>query len=126
MNGPYNADNIVAIGPKGRLEYAVRSSGRSDVKEWLIAQSNQTKASFEHLFNWLVNHGTPFPNPDHFKKIAGVDDVWEFKRKRDRIFCYKQGRHWLLTNHYAKGSSQKQTDAARQSVRIAREQIGAN
>lgn len=122
MAGPPNAENIVASGLRGTVEYAVRKNGRKEAEEWLDSQPDNIRARFDVLFNQVVMEGYPFPNEKQLKKLS--NDVYEFRRGGDRLFCVKYGRRWLLTHHYEKGHSKKhQSRAADHAYEIANEHL---
>ena len=124
MAGPPNAENIVATGPKGTVEYAVRTNGNAEAKAWLSSQSTKVRASFGVLFERLVNSGSQFSNKTQFRKLQGMDDVWEFKRGGNRLFCFQHGRRWLLTHPYKKGHSNKhQTSSGKHAITVANEHL---
>lgn len=100
MAGPSRAGRTLFDGPFGTVEYAVRSDGVTmEAKEWLEAQPKNTQASFAVLFDRLVNQGR-IHNIQHFRRLK--NDIWEFKRKGDRILCFVLGKRWLLTHRIKK------------------------
>lgn len=121
MVGKQGTDNLVISGPKGRIEYAVRANGIAEAKAWIDCQQDKVRAQFNALFYMLVNRGV-IANKKQFRKLRGMDDVWEFKRGPSRLFCVNDGSRWLLTHPYTKGHSKgHQTDAGKHAIAIARE-----
>ena len=127
MAGEPNADTFIASGFGGTVEYAVRNSGSMEAKEWLESQPAGVQSSFDHLFRYLAANGPLFPNKEQFKKVGGMEDVWEFKRGGrlgNRLFVFHHGRRWLVTHPYKKGHSKNhQTTAAKHAITIAAEQL---
>ncbi len=122
MSGPSKDENILADGPRGRVEYAFTDDGASEAKAWLDSQPLNVRAKFSVLFHRLVAH--EIHNVQQFRQYKGLDGVWEFKRDGDRIFCVQHFRRWLLTHHYGKGHSLKhQTNSAKRAIVIAHEHL---
>lgn len=92
-------DTVVVRGPARTIEYAVRSDGSMPAKEFIegLGDSNQRKLAT--LFKRMADHGT-VPNSQQFKKVR--DRVFEFKKHQMRVFCFREGDSWLLTNGYKK------------------------
>ncbi|HLJ12098.1 MAG TPA: hypothetical protein VKU82_12965 [Planctomycetaceae bacterium] len=99
MNVPSRAERTLASGPFGTVEYAVRSTGRMEAREWLESESPKVMVSFGVLFQRLVEHGRIIDDTK-FRKLD--DEVWEFKRGSHRLLCYRLGNRCLLTHRIKK------------------------
>jgi hypothetical protein len=96
------------------IEYAVRTNGSMEAKEWFEAQNDEIKAKFDHLFRKVAN-GQKIHNEQHFRKLR--KHIWEFKRDEHRLLTFQHGKGWFLTHHYPKGKRKcppKQIDRAEQ------------
>lgn len=83
-----------------------------EARDWLKSQSPKTQARFGVLFERLANGA--ILNKEQYRQLD--DEVWEFKRDGDRIFCFVVGRLRLLTHHMKK----KQQKTPRREIDRAR------
>ncbi len=108
MVWPTLQERVVDEGVFGRVEYAVRSNGRMDVKKWLLKEADAKIASgFDYYFSQTCHDGRII-NTNQFEKIQGVDGIYEFKKGAFRIFCYEHEnpdltKRWILVSVYRKG-----------------------
>jgi hypothetical protein len=93
------AERTLALGRFGTVEYAVRTDGTMEAKQWFDSQGAEVLASFGVLFQRLVDEGRIF-NKTQFRPLQ--DEVWEFKRGDHRILCYRMGNRSLLTHRIKK------------------------
>jgi Phage derived protein Gp49-like (DUF891) len=114
------ATRLLQRGPLGTVEYAIRQNEAMEAKQWLEAQLPAKQASFDHLFRVIVAHGR-ISNHVQFKQLR--NEVHEFKRGPDRIFCFKLGGRWLLTHHREKASLKNYNGDINRAMTIAAEHI---
>ena len=91
--------SIVVYGNQRTIEYAIRTNGSMPAMEFVegLSDSDQTKMAV--LFDRMAQHGNA-PNPKQFKPVRGK--IFEFKKHQIRVFCFRKGDRWLLTNGYKK------------------------
>jgi hypothetical protein len=99
-NAENDGDRQIIRGTKCAVEYAQRSNGAMEAKEWLERQKVGIQAKFDHLFRVLADTGR-ISNEEHFKHLEG--EIWEFKRDSDRILAFRERNSWYLTHHFRKG-----------------------
>lgn len=99
MGATDRSDRILASGPCGTVEYAVRLDGAQEARVWLESQPMNKQASFGVLFRRLVMEGR-IHNTRQFRRLR--DRVWEFKRGGDRLLCIQYKRQYLLTHRIPK------------------------
>jgi len=115
MNGARGAERIIlAEGRFGTVEYAARSSGAMEAREWLEAQSESTQRSFG------VREGK-IRSELQFRHLRAK--VWEFKRSAHRLFCYREGSRCLLTHYYRKGGQKTPPQQISRAEQIGEEHI---
>ena len=106
--------HVVARGPNGTVECAVRSNGSMEAREFLNnSQCKQYLASILALFQTIVNLN---PDDDEVKpKPLKKTMIHEFIKGQVRIFCYRDGSAWVLTHGDLKktrGTPQSNIDRA--------------
>lgn len=112
---------LAAAGKKCDVVYARRNDGTMEAKQWFDAQTDSIKRGFGSLIQFLADNGR-ITNEKLFKKLEGMENVWEFRKGSKRLFCVNDGNRWLLTHPYKKGHSKgHQTRAALQAITIAAE-----
>jgi hypothetical protein len=114
------ADRLLQRGPLGSVEYAIRANGAMEAREWLEKQRETTQAAFDQMFRVTVAHGR-ISNWEKFKQIR--NEVHEFKRGPDRLFCFKLGGRWLLTHHKPKASLKNYNPDIDRAITIAAEHV---
>jgi hypothetical protein len=115
------ADRLLRRGPKGSVEYAIRTNGRMEAKEWLESQSLQTQNAFAHMFRSTVEIGRIINNRQ-FKQLR--KEIYEFKRRiGQRLFCYKLGDRWLLTHYQDKSKLKDYGADIERAMQIGREHV---
>lgn len=96
MELPADAERVVASGEHGKIEFAVKPTGRMcEAWEWRQALPEKKWHQFEALFERLVENGV-IHNETQFKMLS--EDVFEFKRGGVRLLCLRTEGRYLLTN----------------------------
>lgn len=114
-----NDDILVAEGSHFAIQFAERDSGKKLAKEFWEQLDGRTQTRFLVLFQRLCDTGR-LSSPDQWRKVD--DGVREFKRSGYRIFAFRAGDVWYLTNGFKKSKKKKrQSEAIRQAVRIKNE-----
>lgn len=72
------------------------------------------------LFRRVAEHGDA-PNPEQFKHVQGK--LFEFKKHQIRVFCFRHGDSWILTNGYKKKEDRLRPAKIRQAERIMGEHL---
>ncbi len=88
---------VVARGRNGTVECAVRSNGRMEAKEFLEdPKCRREKPALFALFQTIVNQTVDDDEvgPKRLKKSP----CSEFVKGQVRIFCFRDGTAWVLTN----------------------------
>jgi hypothetical protein len=96
---------VVARGPRGTVECAVRSSGKLEAKEFL--EGSECKKSLPllvALFQTIVNQS--FEDEEIGPKPLKKTPIHEFVKGQVRIFCYRDSTGWVLTNGDLKKSQE--------------------
>jgi len=89
--------NLVALGPRGTIECAVRANGSLEAKEFLDgAQCRRHLGAIYALFQTIVDQAADDEEigPKPLKKTV----IREFIKGQVRIFCYRDGTAWVLTH----------------------------
>ena len=95
-----DADNpIVVSGSFRTIEYAIAANGSMPAREFVENLSVAEKAKIAQLFRKMADLGK-LPNREQFKSVRG--GICEFKKHQIRVFCFRKGDRWLLTNGYKK------------------------
>lgn len=90
---------LVTRGGKLNICYAVSANGASPAKEFVQGLDLADKAKIAALLQRLANCGT-ISNAEQFKHVE--DSIWELKKHQIRLFCFRDGDSWFLTNGYKK------------------------
>jgi len=96
--------NLVALGPRGTIECAVRANGSLEAKEFLDgAQCRRHLGAIYALFQTIVDQAADDEEigPKPLKKTV----IREFINGQVRIFCYRDGTAWVLTHGDLKKSN---------------------
>jgi hypothetical protein len=91
---------LVRSGLRTHIKYAERANGAMEAKEWLEQQDDSIKAGFDVLFKRMADFGK-IHNKEQFRHLDG--EIWEFKKKANRILTFSVSNTWYLTHHYPKG-----------------------
>lgn len=91
---------MVETGVWGSIQYAQRADGKMEAMDWLDAQDTKIKTGFGVLFQRMASTGK-IHNKELFRHLEG--DIYEFKKRKDRILTFRLGNAWYLTHHYPKG-----------------------
>jgi hypothetical protein len=96
---------VVARGPRGTIECAVRASGRMEAKEFLDgATCRKSLPALYALFQTIVEQSIDDDEvgPKPLKKTP----IHEFIKGQVRVFCYRDTTGWVLTNGDLKKSQE--------------------
>jgi hypothetical protein len=96
---------LVARGPKGTIECAVKANGSLEAKEFLSgAQCRRHLGAILTLFQTIVDQAADDAEigPKALKKTV----IHEFIKGQVRIFCYRDGTSWVLTHGDLKKSNE--------------------
>lgn len=116
-----DADRPVAVrGSLRTIEYAVCANGSMPAKGFIegLVESDQRKMAT--LFVRMANHGD-VPNHKQFKSVRAK--IFEFKKHQIRVFCFRKGDCWLLTNGYKKKTNKLDQREVNRAERIMREHL---
>jgi hypothetical protein len=85
------------------VAFLVDPAGRSPARDLLESDevSDQDKARLAYLFQKMAGQGC-IRNTEHFKKLEGRKEVHEFKAHQARVFAFRDGNCWFLTNGVVK------------------------
>ncbi len=117
-----NTDSsLVVRGTMRTIEYAVRLNGSMPAKEFIENDlSLIEQASLVALFRRMADHGS-VPNREQFKHVE--NEIFEFKKHQIRVFCFRKGDRWLLTNGYRKKKDRLDPSEVRRAKRIMKEHL---
>lgn len=90
---------IAVQGAMRTIEYAVRADGSMPAKVFIESLIIAEQSMLAALFKRMADCGT-VPNREQFKQVR--DKVFEFKKHQIRVFCFRVGNTWVLTNGYKK------------------------
>ena len=96
---------LVALGPRGSIECAVKANGSLEAKEFLDgAQCRRHLVAILALFQTIVDQAADDAEigPKALKKTV----IREFIKGQVRIFCYRDGTAWVLTHGDLKKSNE--------------------
>lgn len=113
--------NIVARGAFGTVEYAVQANGASPAQEFVETEldlDNQRKLAV--LLEKLANQGR-ISNEEQFKKVEG--SLFELKQHQVRVFCFQEGRRWILTHGFIKKRPKLPKTEIQRGERIRQEHL---
>ena len=112
---------LVVHGPMRIIEYAVCSNGIMPARKFIEKELNESERTMLLvLFKRMADHGT-VPNREQFKKVEG--EIFEFKKHQIRVFCFRTGDHWLLTNGYKKKKDRLDPGEVKRAKRIMAEHL---
>jgi hypothetical protein len=112
--------HVVARGPRGTIGCAVRSRGASEAKDFLEgAQCRKSKPALLALFQTIVNQSDDDDvlGPKPLKKTH----IHEFVKGQVRLFSYRDGSAWVLTNGDLKKSNETPKANIERAERIMQE-----
>jgi len=105
------------VGLKFTIQCLALADGSVPVGEFLDALDARDRRKLDVLFEMLGDLGR-ISNDTIFKKLAGCEEIWEFKSFQIRIYCFfTPDRHVMLTNAVIK----KQDKASRADLERAEE-----
>lgn len=109
---------IVACGSLRTIEYAVRADGSMPAKEFVEGLDVADQMKLIALFCRMARKGS-ISNQLQFKKIRGP--IFEFKKQQMRVFCFREGNRWLLTNGYKKKTQKLRPSEIDRAERVMQE-----
>lgn len=109
---------IVTRGPLLTIEYAVRTDGSMPAKEFVEGLDEADQLKLIALFCRMAEKGS-ISNQLQFKKIRG--SIFEFKKQQMRVFCFRHGSRWFLTNGYKKKAQKLRMSEIDRAERIMQE-----
>ena len=111
---------IVVRGSLRTIEYAVCANGSMPAKDFIESLDESGQRKMATLFDRMAKHGNA-PNPKQFKPVRGK--IFEFKKHQIRVFCFRKGDRWLLTNGYKKKTDKLDQGEIDRAERIMREHL---
>jgi len=111
---------VVVCGAWGTIEYAVCLNGSMPAKKFIESLDISEQAVLTPLFERMANHGT-IPNRQQFKIVRR--EIFEFKKQQFRVFCFRKGNRWFLTNGYRKKKNQLDPNEIRRAKRVMAEHL---
>jgi hypothetical protein len=111
---------IVATGVRGTIECAVRARGAMEAKEFLDSpQCRRSLPALLALFQCIVDQAIDDEEigPKPLKKTC----IHEFVKGQVRLFCYRDGTAWVLTNGDLKKSMETPKANIKRAERIMEE-----
>ena len=113
---------VVASGPHGTIECAVRVNGKMEAREFLeSAECKRYLYALAACFHEIVNSN---PDDDEVRpKPLKKTRISEFKKGQVRIFCYRDGTAWVLTNGFLKKSEKTPPGLIERAERIRMEDL---
>ena len=118
---------VIAEGPHGSIECAVRSNGRMEARDFLESpECKRFNPALLALFQVIVNAD---PDDDEVRpKALKKTVIREFKKGQVRLFCFRDGSASVLTHGDLKKSNQTPPANIQRAEKIRREdlQIAAN
>jgi len=115
---PEEIEEFVEAGLWGEVRYARRSNGSLEAKEWIDAASVADVAKFSQLFRYISSEGQ-IRNKEQFRHLG--DQIYEFKRNGNRIFCFQSEKCWFLTHHHKKSGLKCQRSEIDRAIQIRKE-----
>lgn len=116
-----DADSTIVVrGNLRTIEYAIRANGSMPAKEFIEGLSVPDQAKILVLFRRMADKGD-VPNREQFKLVEGK--IFEFKKQQIRVFCFRKGDRWLLTNGYKKKRDKLDRSEIDRAQRIMQEHL---
>ena len=112
--------SIVVRGNQRTIEYAICANGSMPAKEFIEGLSEPDQAKILVLFRRMAEKGN-VPNREQFKLVEGK--IFEFKKQQIRVFCFRKGDRWLLTNGYKKKRDKLDRSEIDRAQRIMQEHL---
>jgi hypothetical protein len=112
------ADSLLLRGQKLQIEFAIRSNGTMPAKDFY--DNDLSDAERRKLLPPMVRLAETrlVSNKEHFKKIEGTEELWEFKSHQVRLIgFFLPGGRFVL----AHGLRKKQDRLAAKDIKLADE-----
>ncbi|MFQ5424458.1 MAG: type II toxin-antitoxin system RelE/ParE family toxin [Phycisphaerae bacterium] len=115
------ADGIVVVRGSSRIiEYAVCANGKMPAKEFIEGLPEADQRKIAVLLHRMAEKGD-VPNRQQFKPVRGK--LFEFKKHQIRVFCFRNGDRWLLTNGYKKKTDRLDSGQIRWAETVMQEHL---
>lgn len=116
-----DADSTIVVrGNQRTIEYAIRTNGSMPAKEFIEGLPVSDQMKIVVLFRRMAAHGN-VPNKKQFKPVKGK--IFEFKKHRIRVFCFRKENRWLLTNGYKKKKDRLDQNEIDRAERVMQEHL---
>ena len=117
-NGERPQAQVVAQGLHGRIEFAVRDNGAKEAEDFLRSPGCRPYVTgLATRFQAIVDNG----DIDGVRPKFLRDGIHEIIKGQARIFCFKDGDSWRLTNGALKRGNKAQDRDIDRAVTITRE-----
>jgi len=116
------ADRLVVVvrGAMRTIEYAVCINESSPARDFIESLNESDQRKLVALLGRMAEHGN-VPNKEQFKHVDGK--LFEFKKHQIRVFCFRDGDSWILTNGYKKKEDKLRPAKIGQAKRIMEEHL---
>ena len=111
---------VVVRGTMRTIEYAICANGSMPAREFIEGLDDSDQRKLAVLLRRMAEHGS-VPNREQFKHVQGK--LFEFKKHQIRVFCFRHGDSWILTNGYKKKEDRLRPAKIRQAERIMGEHL---
>jgi hypothetical protein len=120
MSKEADTPEVVVRGAMRTIEYAVCANGSSPARDFVENLEPPDQRKLVVLLRRMAEHGN-VPNEQQFKHVKGK--LFEFKKHQIRVFCFRDGDSWILTNGYKKKEDRLRRAKIRQAERIMAEHL---
>jgi hypothetical protein len=120
MSAEADTPEVVVRGAMRTIRYAVCANGSSPARDFVESLDESDQRKLAVLLRRMAEHGN-VPNREQFKHVQGK--VFEFKKHQTRVFCFRDGDSWILTNGYKKKEDRLRPAKIRQAERIMLEHL---
>lgn len=111
---------VVARGSLRTIAYATGANGSMPAKDLIEGLDESDQRKIAALFQRMADQGK-VANREQFKKVE--DDLFEFKKHQTRVFCFRRGNTWFLTNGYRKKKKKLDPSEVARARRIRGEHV---
>jgi hypothetical protein len=112
---PPPPDHLIIERGRYTIAFALDANGKCPARDFLESgePTKEHKARLATLFKKTAAVGPPTLE-EHFKKLEGWKDVFEFKAHQARVFTFRDGDVWYLVSGVVKKKDKhKKTDIER-------------
>ena len=111
---------IVVRGSLRTIEYAMRANRSTPARDFIEGLDESDQRKIAVLFRRMADKGN-VPNREQFKCVRGR--IFEFKKHQIRVFCFREGDCWLLTNGYKKKKDKLDRSEIDRAERVMQEHL---